>query len=98
MSPPPCRFRHTDVLPPPGMKNITAPTVHADGHAVAIPVVGSTQWVVFAMSPFGGVPAAAFEFGSPDATGRRWESGGEGFGGAAHALIVTFEFPPVCAQ
>ena len=45
-----------------------------------------------------GVPTAAFEFGSPDATGRRWESGGEACGGAGQALIVTFEFPPVCAQ
>src|SRR2546422_4616485 len=55
MSPPPWRFKQVEVFPPPGMKNSTAPTVQADGHATLAPVAGLTQCPSFARSPRGGV-------------------------------------------
>src|SRR2546428_8812919 len=58
MSPPPWRFKQVEVFPPPGMKNSTAPTVQADGHATLAPVAGLTQCPSFARSPRGGVAGA----------------------------------------
>src|SRR6266446_8489037 len=65
MSPPPWRFRQVDWLPPPGMKNCTAPTVHADAQATLAPVVGSTQCAALARSPCGGVAGAGSALGMP---------------------------------
>src|ERR671936_117793 len=96
MSPPPWRLRQTDVLPPPGMKMVTAPTVHADGHATADPVVGSTQWVLFARSPLGGVADGGSEFGRPAAIGRFWMSGGAA--PVQAVLIVVKKLVPVSWQ
>src|SRR6185437_13803986 len=97
MSPPPCRFRHVDVLPPPGMKSITAPTVQAAGHPTPAPVAGFTQRALLARSPDGGVPGPGSELGKPAPTGRRSWSGGGGCP-EGQLLIVTLEFPPVFVQ
>src|SRR2546430_95729 len=75
MSPPPCRFRQVEVLPP-GMKSCTAPTVHPAGQATLAPVVGSTQCAAFARSPYGGVPGAGSALGMPAPIGIPSPSGG----------------------
>src|SRR2546428_3143924 len=85
MSPPPWRFKQVEVFPPPGMKNSTAPTVQADGHATLAPVAGLTQCPSFARSPRGGVAGGGAPFpgggpgGQPPRSRRR--------GGAAGACV-----------
>src|SRR6266851_417551 len=91
-------FKQVELLPPPGMKNCTAPTVHAPGQALLLPVVVSTQWFSLARSPCGGVPAGGSAFGSPVANGMPSPSGGDGCGPAAQLEIVTDELPPVFSQ
>src|SRR5690242_535635 len=98
MSPPPCRLRHVDVLPPPGMKKVTAPAVHPEGHATALPVDVSMQWLPLAISPRGGVAVAGSMFGRVGSSGMRWPSGGAGWEPAAQELTVTKKFVPVSMQ
>src|SRR2546425_8346550 len=83
MSPPPWRFKQVEVFPPPGMKNSTAPTVQADGHATLAPVAGLTQCPSFARSPRGGVAGGGAPFGGGGPGGlpslfrrRGWALGG----------------------
>src|SRR5207237_10622292 len=75
MSPPPCRFRQVELLPP-GMKNCTAPTVHPAGQATLAPVVGSTQCAALARSPDGVVPGAGSALGIRAPMGILCPSGG----------------------
>src|SRR5690348_6907468 len=97
MSPPPCRFKQTDVDPPPGMKNATAPGVNVPGRVAFDPVLGSTQWASFARSPRGGVPAAGSALGRPAATGGCSKSGGVA-PPDGQLLMVTLPLVPVSVQ
>src|SRR5438445_6949858 len=98
MSPPPWRFKQVEVFPPPGMKNSTAPTVQADGHATLAPVAGLTQCPSFARSPRGGVAGAGSLFGRAGPSGLPSFFGGGGWPLGA-VLIVTLALPvPVLAQ
>src|SRR5713226_5871610 len=98
MSPRPCRSRQGDVPVAPGINKTTAPGVHDAGQARLLPVDGSTQWLSFARSPLGGVPAAGSVFGNVEASGGRSQSGGAGWPGG-QLLIVTLEVPfPVWVQ
>src|SRR2546428_13220101 len=95
MSPPPWRFKQVEVFPPPGIKNSTAPTVQAEGHATLAPVAGLTQCPSFARSPRGGVAGG----GGPVRVGRPGralrpeerrggEAGGVGFLAARESVPV----------
>src|SRR5436309_9480739 len=75
MSPPPCRLRHVEVLPP-GMNSSTAPTVQSDAHATLAPVVESTQWEALARSPCGGAAGAGSALGMAAPSGMPSPSGG----------------------
>src|SRR5256885_13851192 len=87
MSPPPWRFKQVEVFPPPGMKNSTAPTVQADGHATLAPVAGLTQCPSFARSPRGGVAGGGGPFWGGGAGGGAPPSPGGG-GGAGGGLFL----------
>src|SRR3989442_8987795 len=92
MSPPPWRFKQVEVFPPPGMKNSTAPTVQADGHATLAPVAGLTQCPSFARSPRGGVAGGGgpFRGGGPRGRPPSFPRGGGAPGGLIFVLL------PVC--
>src|SRR2546427_12821672 len=87
MSPPPWRFKQVEVFPPPGMKNSTAPTVQADGHATLAPVAGLTQCPSFARSPRGGVAGGGVLFRGGGARGRAPPF--RGGGGAPGGVVVV---------
>src|SRR2546427_2595120 len=91
MSPPPWRFKQVEVFPPPGMKNSTAPTVQADGHATLAPVAGLTQCPSFARSPRGGVAGGGALFGGGGPRGVPPPSGGGG-GAPGGLFFVTVPF------
>src|SRR2546428_4586364 len=95
MSPPPWRFKQVEVFPPPGMKNSTAPTVQADGHATLAPVAGLTQCPSFARSPRGGVAGggAPFRGGGPRGVAPRFRGGG---GPAGAVLVFTVAVSVSC--
>src|SRR2546427_13240457 len=99
MSPPPWRFKQVEVFPPPGMKNSTAPTVQADGHATLAPVAGLTQCPSFARSPRGGVAGGGVFFwgrGPPGGAPSSW--GGGGGPGGIFFVVARVLFFVVGAQ
>src|SRR2546426_8881871 len=98
MSPPPWRFKQVEVFPPPGMKNSTAPTVQADGHATLAPVAGLTQCPSFARSPRGGVAGGGAPFGGGGPRGRPPRSrGGEWALGGLLVVKLPFSFSVLVA-
>src|SRR5467141_4483033 len=94
MSPVPCWSRH----PPLGMKNTTAPGVHAPGHATPLPVDVSTQCPSLARSPRGGVAGGGLALGRPAASGSPSWSGGEGWPAGhppAKVALLMVTVPPL---
>src|SRR5260370_30394702 len=91
-------FKQVELLPPPGMKNCTAPTVHAPGQALLLPVVVSTQWFSLARSPCGGVPAGGTALRSPVANGMPSPACGGGHTPAAGVGILADGVAPRVSQ
>src|ERR1044071_10068187 len=98
MSPPPCKLRQGELLPPPGMKNGPAPAVTPEGQEVLLPVAVSMQWPAFALSPRGGALDGGSVFGRLAPAGMPSPSGGAGCCPAAQGLTGTVELLPVLAQ